>query len=32
MGHWILGIVAIVLLLAYWLRGLIAGFVANAEA
>jgi hypothetical protein len=27
-----LGIIAIVLLLAYWLRGLIAGFVANAEA
>lgn len=28
----IVGIVAIVLLLAYWLRGLISGFVANAGA
>lgn len=30
-GLGILGTVAIVLLLAYWLRGLIGGFVANAE-
>ena len=28
----IVGIVAIVLLLAYWLRGLLSGFVANADA
>jgi hypothetical protein len=28
----VVGIVAIVLLLAYWLRGLISGFVANADA
>lgn len=28
----LIGIIAIVLLLAYWLRGLIAGFVANADA
>ncbi len=27
-----LGIIAIVLLLAYWLRGLLSGFVANADA
>ncbi len=27
----ILGVIAIVLLLAYWLRGLIGGFVANAD-
>lgn len=27
----IIGVIAIVLLLAYWLRGLIAGFVANAD-
>ena len=28
----IVGVIAIVLLLAYWLRGLIGGFVANADA